>query len=76
MAPSKTKNPHFTSSRGERSRTGGKRPGLTMTATLFALAEDINPRLFDELNAATEHGSTFEDPDGFRVVLVSERWEG
>ena len=23
-----------------------------------------------------EHGSTFEDPDGFRVVLVPERWEG
>jgi catechol 2,3-dioxygenase-like lactoylglutathione lyase family enzyme len=24
----------------------------------------------------SEHGSTFEDPDGFRVVLVPERWEG
>jgi catechol 2,3-dioxygenase-like lactoylglutathione lyase family enzyme len=23
-----------------------------------------------------EHGTTFEDPDGFRVVLVPERWEG
>jgi len=23
-----------------------------------------------------EHGLTFEDPDGFRVVLVAERWEG
>ena len=23
-----------------------------------------------------EHGVTFEDPDGFRVVLVPERWEG
>jgi ribosomal protein S18 acetylase RimI-like enzyme len=23
-----------------------------------------------------EHGSTFEDPDGFRVVLVPERWGG
>ncbi|HEY7151789.1 MAG TPA: VOC family protein [Solirubrobacterales bacterium] len=22
-----------------------------------------------------EHGITFEDPDGFRVVLVPERWE-
>jgi len=22
-----------------------------------------------------EHGLTFEDPDGFRVVLVAERWE-
>lgn len=22
-----------------------------------------------------EHGVTFEDPDGFRVVLVPERWE-
>ena len=22
-----------------------------------------------------EHGVTFEDPDGFRVVLVAERWE-
>jgi len=22
-----------------------------------------------------EHGRTFEDPDGFRVVLVPERWE-
>lgn len=22
-----------------------------------------------------EHGTTFEDPDGFRVVLVPERWE-
>jgi catechol 2,3-dioxygenase-like lactoylglutathione lyase family enzyme len=21
-----------------------------------------------------EHGLTFEDPDGFRVVLVPERW--
>ena len=21
-----------------------------------------------------EHGVTFEDPDGFRVVLVPERW--
>jgi catechol 2,3-dioxygenase-like lactoylglutathione lyase family enzyme len=23
-----------------------------------------------------EHGLTFQDPDGFRVVLVPERWEG
>jgi catechol 2,3-dioxygenase-like lactoylglutathione lyase family enzyme len=23
----------------------------------------------------TEHGVTFQDPDGFRVVLVPERWE-
>ena len=23
-----------------------------------------------------EHGATFEDPDGFRVVLVPERWPG
>jgi len=23
-----------------------------------------------------EHGVTLEDPDGFRVVLVGERWEG
>ena len=23
-----------------------------------------------------EHGVTFQDPDGFRVVLVPERWEG
>jgi catechol 2,3-dioxygenase-like lactoylglutathione lyase family enzyme len=23
-----------------------------------------------------EHGLTFADPDGFRVVLVAERWEG
>ena len=23
-----------------------------------------------------EHGLTFEDPDGFRVVLVPERWGG
>jgi hypothetical protein len=23
-----------------------------------------------------ERGVTFEDPDGFRVVLVPERWEG
>ena len=23
-----------------------------------------------------EHGLTFEDPDGFRVVLVPDRWEG
>jgi catechol 2,3-dioxygenase-like lactoylglutathione lyase family enzyme len=23
-----------------------------------------------------EHGVTFEDPDGFRVVLVPERWTG
>ena len=22
-----------------------------------------------------EHGLTFEDPDGFRVVLVPERWD-
>jgi len=22
-----------------------------------------------------EHGTTFEDPDGFRIVLVPERWE-
>ena len=22
-----------------------------------------------------EHGVTFEDPDGFRVVLVPERWD-
>jgi catechol 2,3-dioxygenase-like lactoylglutathione lyase family enzyme len=22
-----------------------------------------------------EHGVTFEDPDGFRVVLVADRWE-
>ena len=24
----------------------------------------------------TEHGVTLEDPDGFRVVLVPERWAG
>jgi catechol 2,3-dioxygenase-like lactoylglutathione lyase family enzyme len=24
----------------------------------------------------SEHGVTFADPDGFRVVLVPERWEG
>lgn len=23
----------------------------------------------------SEHGMTFEDPDGFRVVLVPERWD-
>jgi YycE-like protein len=23
-----------------------------------------------------DHGLTFEDPDGFRVVLVPERWPG
>lgn len=23
-----------------------------------------------------QHGTTFEDPDGFRVVLVPERWVG
>jgi catechol 2,3-dioxygenase-like lactoylglutathione lyase family enzyme len=23
-----------------------------------------------------EHGLMFEDPDGFRVVLVPERWDG
>src|SRR5512132_493995 len=23
-----------------------------------------------------EHGVTFQDPDGFRAVLVPERWEG
>ena len=23
-----------------------------------------------------EHGVMLEDPDGFRVVLVAERWEG
>lgn len=23
-----------------------------------------------------EHATTFEDPDGFQVVLVPERWEG
>jgi hypothetical protein len=23
-----------------------------------------------------EHGLTFADPDGFRVVLVPERWKG
>jgi hypothetical protein len=23
-----------------------------------------------------EHGTTFADPDGFRVVLVPERWPG
>jgi catechol 2,3-dioxygenase-like lactoylglutathione lyase family enzyme len=23
-----------------------------------------------------QHGLTFQDPDGFRVVLVPERWEG
>jgi hypothetical protein len=22
-----------------------------------------------------EHGVTFQDPDGFRIVLVPERWE-
>jgi catechol 2,3-dioxygenase-like lactoylglutathione lyase family enzyme len=23
-----------------------------------------------------EHGTTFEDPDGFRIVLVPDRWRG
>src|SRR6188472_2252394 len=40
----------------------------------------VAARLGDPVRPANpywaEHGLTFEDPDGFRVVLVPERWEG
>jgi catechol 2,3-dioxygenase-like lactoylglutathione lyase family enzyme len=39
----------------------------------------VAARLGDPVQPANpywaEHGLTFEDPDGFRVVLVPERWE-
>ena len=45
-----------------------------------AAVRAVAARLGDPVRPANpywaEHGLTFEDPDGFRVVLVPERWEG
>jgi hypothetical protein len=51
---------------------------------LYVGDEDAVRRITERLGAApappanpywAEHGVTVEDPDGFRVVLVPERWE-
>jgi len=45
-----------------------------------AAVRTVAARLGDPVAPANpywaEHGLTFADPDGFRVVLVPERWEG
>ena len=45
-----------------------------------AAVRAVAARLGDPVRPANpywaEHGLTFEDPDGFRVVVVPERWEG
>ena len=69
--------------------TGGGRHGASMahpeSLLVFYLGDDqavqtVAARLgVDPIPAANpywaEHGVTFQDPDGFRVVLVPERWE-
>jgi catechol 2,3-dioxygenase-like lactoylglutathione lyase family enzyme len=45
-------------------------------AAVAAVAERIGADPVAPANPYwAEHGLTFEDPDGFRVVLVPERWE-
>jgi len=45
-------------------------------ATVQAVAERLGVDPVPPANPYwAEHGLTFEDPDGFRVVLVPERWE-
>ena len=69
--------------------TAGGRHGASMahpeSLLVFYLGDDqavqrVAARLgVDPIPAANpywaEHGVTFQDPDGFRVVLVPERWE-
>jgi catechol 2,3-dioxygenase-like lactoylglutathione lyase family enzyme len=44
--------------------------------TVRATAERLNQAPVPPTNPYwAEHALTFEDPDGFRVVLVPERWE-
>jgi catechol 2,3-dioxygenase-like lactoylglutathione lyase family enzyme len=45
-------------------------------ATVRAAAERLGSEPVAPANPYwAEHGLTFEDPDGFRVVLVPERWQ-
>jgi len=45
-------------------------------ATVQAVAERLGVDPVPPANPYwAEHGLTFQDPDGFRVVLVPERWE-
>ena len=46
-------------------------------AAVRAVAERLGTEPVSPANPYwAEHGLTFADPDGFRVVLVPERWEG
>ena len=46
-------------------------------AAVEEIAARLDARPVDPANPYwATHGLTFEDPDGFRVVLVPERWEG
>lgn len=66
-------------------RDGAPAPHPESLLVLYLGDEDavrtVSARLgVDPIPAANpywaEHGVTFQDPDGFRVVLVPERWKG
>ena len=61
-APRRIRSPCSSSTSATRRRSRGRRPAR-------GSGRPANPYW-------AEHGLTFEDPDGFRVVLVPERWEG
>jgi catechol 2,3-dioxygenase-like lactoylglutathione lyase family enzyme len=71
---------------GAHLRRRPRRPGTTPESLLVLYLGDeaavraAAARLGDPVRPANpywaEHGLTFEDPDGFRVVLVPERWDG
>jgi catechol 2,3-dioxygenase-like lactoylglutathione lyase family enzyme len=45
-------------------------------ATMRAIAARVDAEPVSPANPYwAEHGMTFEDPDGFRVVVVPERWD-
>jgi len=62
---------------------GGPRPHPESLTVLYLGGEEAVREIAERLGAEpipaanpywAEHGLTFEDPDGFRVVLVPERW--
>jgi len=66
-------------------RHGGPAPHPESLLVLYLGDEDAVRAVAGRLDADpvapanpywADHGLTFEDPDGFRVVLVPERWPG
>ena len=48
----------------------------TTAGSVGASAAPTTPASFQSIPSNwAQHGVTFQDPDGFRVVLVPERWE-